>query len=64
MGMFFGLDTFQHRGEIATHPIALLPRPLAVLLLLAGDDPASSSCLASERGRGTLGRVQLRFLGS
>ena len=37
--------------------------PGGLVLLLAGDGPAASSRLASERARGTLERVQLRFLG-
>jgi len=49
------------KTETATHPIAPLARALAVLPLLAGDGPATSSRLASERARSTLGRVQLRF---
>ena len=51
-------------GESATHPIEPPWRTLAVLLLLAGDEPASSSRLASARHGSPLGRVQLRFLGS
>ena len=50
-------------GKRATHPIARRPGRPALLLLLAGGDPASSSRLAGQPDHGTLGRVQLRFLG-
>ena len=49
--------------EYATHPIARLPNHLAALFFLAGNDPAASSRLASQSGKRTLGRVQLRFPG-
>ena len=50
-------------GDLATHPIARLASRLATLLLLAGNDPAASSRLASQLANRTLGCVQLRFLG-
>lgn len=49
--------------EYATHPIARLPNRLAALLFLAGIGPAASSRLASQSGKRTPGRVQLRFPG-
>jgi hypothetical protein len=55
---------FHPLGESATHPIARLAGCLAVLLLLAGAAPASSSRLARQPASRTLGRVQLSFLGS
>ena len=50
-------------GDNATRPIARRsPRP-ALLLVLAGGDPASSPRLAGRADRRTLGHIQLRFLG-
>jgi hypothetical protein len=57
-------DDIHQMGECATHPIARLARRLAALLLVAGSDHAASSRLARQRARRTLGRAQLRFLGS
>jgi hypothetical protein len=51
-------------GEHATHPIAhFLSRP-ASLLLLTWNGHAASSRLAGQLKKCTLGRVQLRNLGS
>jgi len=61
--MFLASRGFTANPETATHPIAPLVRPLAVLLLLAEDGPAATSRLATERARSTLGRVQLQFPG-
>ncbi len=52
------------KGEPATPPIAPFPSCLTSLLLLAGNRHAASSRLASQLGKGTLGCVQLPFLGS
>ena len=52
------------KGESATRPMAHLEGRLASLLLLTGNDHASSSRLASRPSRRTPGRVQLRNLGS
>jgi len=50
-------------GDDATRTIAhCSPRP-ALLLVLAGGGPASSSRLAGRAEQRTLERVQLRFLG-
>jgi hypothetical protein len=57
-------DDSHPMGECATHPIARLARRLAALRINAGSDHAASSRLARQRARRTLGRVQLRFLGS
>ncbi|MDP2788010.1 MAG: hypothetical protein Q8O79_08045, partial [Pseudomonadota bacterium] len=56
-------DGVHHLGDVATRQIARLPGRLAALLLLAGNDPAASSRLASRPGNRTLWRVQLRNLG-
>ena len=50
-------------GDNATRPIAGRSPCPALLLVLAGGDPASSSRLAGRADRRTLGHVQLRFLG-
>jgi hypothetical protein len=57
------IETAHPIGEAATRPIARLAGRLATLLLLAGNDHAASSRLASQPASRTLGRVQLRFLG-
>jgi hypothetical protein len=50
-------------GDTATHPMAQCRGALAVLLVVAGVQPAASSRLAIAPNGSTLGRVQLRFLG-
>ena len=51
------------KGEPATPPIAPFSSRLASLLLLAGNNHAASSRLASQLEKGTPVGVQLPFLG-
>ena len=51
-------DNVHVLGASATHPLVPRSRALAALLLVAGVEPAFSSCLASPRLRDPLGRVQ------
>jgi len=61
--VFCGFDDGHHSGQAATHPIAQLARRLAVLLVVAGANPAASSRLARQRVSRTLGCVQQRNQG-
>ena len=51
-------------GADATHPQATLARRPASLLLVAGNDHAASSRLATHPARAIYGHVQMRFQGS
>lgn len=51
------------KGEAATYPQATLAGRLALLLLVAGNDHAASSRLATHPARVTCRHVQMRFLG-
>ena len=51
------------KGEPATPPIAPFSSRLASLFLLAGNNHAASSRLASQLEKGTLECAQLPFLG-
>jgi hypothetical protein len=56
---FASVSKVHKSGESATHPIAPLALRLALFLLLADMESASSSRLAKRCASGTLGRVQL-----
>ncbi|SFN37821.1 hypothetical protein SAMN05660284_01333 [Formivibrio citricus] len=60
---FDRIFTLHLPGEHATHPQAALVGRMTLLLLVAGNDHASSSRLAIRPTSATFERVQLRFLG-